>query len=121
MLAAGAPLARQLPGRFGLELRLIVLGGETILRKAAQSGAMFRQRPLCRRVIGCIWAGALCANAECYPQRQAPFSIAHKTSAARLTRRCGRNSTNKYSKAAQQRQKGFVSGAMKTHARMPTQ
>ena len=46
MLAAGAPLARQLPGRFGLELRLIVLGGETILRKLHQSGGdVFRQRP----------------------------------------------------------------------------
>ena len=33
MLQAGAPLGRVLPGRLGLELRMIVLGGERILSK----------------------------------------------------------------------------------------
>lgn len=47
MLAAGAPLGKRLPGRFGLELRLIVLGGETILRKLHRSGGdVFQQRPV---------------------------------------------------------------------------
>mgnify|MGYP000494019891 CR=1 FL=1 len=46
-LAAGAPLGKRLPGRFGLELRLIVLGGETILRKLHRSGGdVFQQRPV---------------------------------------------------------------------------
>ncbi|MEO1766004.1 squalene synthase HpnC [Thiobacter aerophilum] len=46
ILAAGAPLGKKLPGRLGLELRLIILGGETILRKIhAVAGDVFRQRP----------------------------------------------------------------------------
>lgn len=45
MLGAGAPLAKQLPGRFGFELRLIVMGGETILRKIHRAGGdVFSQR-----------------------------------------------------------------------------
>ncbi len=47
MLAAGAPLGRALPGRLGLEVRLIVLGGERILDKLHEArGDVFRQRPI---------------------------------------------------------------------------
>lgn len=47
MLAAGAPLGRALPGRLGLEVRLIVLGGERILYKLHEArGDVFRQRPV---------------------------------------------------------------------------
>lgn len=47
LLQAGAPLGRRLPGRLGLELRLIILGGETILRKLyAVHGDVFRKRPV---------------------------------------------------------------------------
>ncbi|MFC4157818.1 squalene synthase HpnC [Chitinimonas lacunae] len=46
LLQAGAPLGLQLPGRLGLEIRLTVLGGETILRKLhGERGDMFRHRP----------------------------------------------------------------------------
>lgn len=49
MLAAGAPLARELPGRIGLELRLIVMGGRRILEKLERSGGdVFYQRPVLR-------------------------------------------------------------------------
>lgn len=47
MLAAGAPLGRVLKGRIGLEMRLIILGGERILHKLHESrGDMFTQRPV---------------------------------------------------------------------------
>ncbi|OWY40001.1 squalene synthase HpnC [Xenophilus sp. AP218F] len=47
MLQAGAPLGRVVKGRFGLELRLIILGGERILQKLhASGGDVFRQRPV---------------------------------------------------------------------------
>ena len=47
MLAAGAPLGKRIPGRCGLELRMIILGGETILRKIHESsGDIFTQRPV---------------------------------------------------------------------------
>lgn len=47
MLAAGAPLAQQMKGRFGFELRMIVMGGERILYKIHQvDGDVFRQRPV---------------------------------------------------------------------------
>jgi squalene synthase HpnC len=46
MLQAGAPLARVLKGRVGMELRMIVLGGERILKKLHESGGdVFGQRP----------------------------------------------------------------------------
>lgn len=49
MLAAGAPLARALRGRVGLELRLIVLGGERILAQLhATGGDVFHHRPVLR-------------------------------------------------------------------------
>jgi squalene synthase HpnC len=46
LLQAGAPLGRQLKGRIGLELRVTILGGETILRKLhADPGCVFHNRP----------------------------------------------------------------------------
>ena len=46
MLQAGAPLGRALKGRIGLEMRLIILGGERILYQLHQSrGDMFTRRP----------------------------------------------------------------------------
>lgn len=47
LLYCGAPLAKILRGRFGLELRMIVIGGETILRKLHKTrGDVFTQRPV---------------------------------------------------------------------------
>ncbi len=47
LLQAGAPLGKALPGRIGLELRMIIMGGETILRKLHRSnGDVFNQRPV---------------------------------------------------------------------------
>ncbi len=47
MLLEGAPLGRVLKGRFGLELRLIVSGGERILDKLARvQGDVFDRRPV---------------------------------------------------------------------------
>ncbi len=47
MLLAGAPLARRLPGRIGMELRMIVMGGSRILDKLrARRGDVFRHRPV---------------------------------------------------------------------------
>lgn len=47
LLQAGAPLGRQLKGRIGLELRMTVLGGESILRKLhAEPACVFRDRPV---------------------------------------------------------------------------
>lgn len=47
MLQAGAPLGLALPGRLGLEIRLIVLGGESVLRKIhAARGDVLSQRPV---------------------------------------------------------------------------
>ncbi len=46
MLLSGAPLARRLPGRIGLELRMIVQGGLRILEKLEHvDGDVFRHRP----------------------------------------------------------------------------
>jgi squalene synthase HpnC len=47
MLNSGRPLTRILPGRMGLELRLILAGGNAILDKiAAVDGDVFRHRPI---------------------------------------------------------------------------
>lgn len=47
LLQAGAPLGRLLKGRIGLELRMTILGGETILRKLhADPGCVFHRRPV---------------------------------------------------------------------------
>ncbi len=50
LLQAGAPLGRTLKGRIGLELRVTILGGETILRKLhADPGCVFGNRPVLTR------------------------------------------------------------------------
>jgi squalene synthase HpnC len=50
LLQAGAPLGRRLKGRIGLELRMTILGGETILRKLhADPSCVFRERPVLNR------------------------------------------------------------------------
>ncbi|MBI2312145.1 MAG: squalene synthase HpnC [Betaproteobacteria bacterium] len=47
MLQSGAPLGKILKGRVGLETRMIILGGETILRKLHETGGdVFRHRPV---------------------------------------------------------------------------
>lgn len=47
LLQSGAPLARALPGRIGLELRLVVQGGLRILELIdARGGDVFRHRPV---------------------------------------------------------------------------
>jgi len=49
MLHAGWPLARDLPGRMGLEIRATIEGGTTILdRIEAAEGDVFRHRPVLR-------------------------------------------------------------------------
>lgn len=51
MLQAGAPLGKALPGRIGLELRMIVMGGNRILEKLhASGGDVFRRRPVLKPV-----------------------------------------------------------------------
>src|SRR5690606_39530220 len=46
LLVSGAPLAWRLPGRIGLELRLVVHGGLRILERLDQVGYdMFARRP----------------------------------------------------------------------------
>jgi squalene synthase HpnC len=64
MLQAGAPLGRVLRGRIGLELRMIVLGGERILRKLHDSrGDVFAQRPVLKAADwGYMFARALIAR-----------------------------------------------------------
>lgn len=47
MMLSGAPLGRALPGRIGLELRMIIAGGLRILEKLqAVGGDVFRRRPV---------------------------------------------------------------------------
>jgi len=49
LLYAGAPLGRILKGRIGLEMRMIIAGGDRILTKIARVGGdVFRQRPVLR-------------------------------------------------------------------------
>ena len=51
MLLAGAPLGRALPGRIGLELRMIVMGGNRILEKLKASGGnVFGNRPVLKTI-----------------------------------------------------------------------
>lgn len=50
LLQSGAGLGTILPGRFGLEMRMIIAGGETILRKLHRSrGKIFTQRPVLQK------------------------------------------------------------------------
>lgn len=47
LLQAGAPLGKILRGRIGLEMRMIIMGGDTILRKLHKSrGDVFQNRPI---------------------------------------------------------------------------
>ena len=47
LLQAGAPLGKTLRGRIGLEMRMIIMGGETILRKLHKTrGDIFQNRPV---------------------------------------------------------------------------
>jgi squalene synthase HpnC len=47
LLQAGAPLARQVGGRLGMELRMVVIGGDRILEKILKAdGDVFRRRPV---------------------------------------------------------------------------
>ena len=49
LMMSGAPLARALPGRIGLEIRATVQGGLRILEKLEAAGCdMFRRRPVLR-------------------------------------------------------------------------
>ena len=51
LLMRGVPLARSLPGRFGLEIRATIAGGARILDKiAAAKGDVFRHRPVLTRI-----------------------------------------------------------------------
>ena len=58
LLLSGAPLARRLPGRIGLEIRTVVQGGLRILEKLERArGDVFRHRP----VLGKLdWPLVLC-------------------------------------------------------------
>ena len=57
MMDAGAPLGSQLPGRIGLEIRLIVEGGRRILDKIDRQPDVFNHRPvlLARDWPGMFW------------------------------------------------------------------
>lgn len=46
LLHSGTPLGKILPGRIALELRMIILGGETILRKLHKNSDIFAERPV---------------------------------------------------------------------------
>lgn len=49
ILQAGAPLGIQLPGRLGIEMRMIIAGGERILKKIhAVQGDVYHERPVLR-------------------------------------------------------------------------
>ena len=49
MMLRGAPLAKRLPGRIGLEIRTVVQGGLRILEKLERTrGNVFRRRPVLR-------------------------------------------------------------------------
>jgi phytoene synthase len=57
MMAAGSPLVRLLPGRVGIELRLIVASGFRMLDKLQRvRGDVFRRRPV---IAGRDWPGIL--------------------------------------------------------------
>lgn len=62
LLLAGAPLGQLLPGRLGLEIRTIIMGGAIILRKVDDNPDVFRHRPVlnawdwCRMVYRAVMA-----------------------------------------------------------------
>jgi phytoene synthase len=58
MLYEGAVLGRMLHGRIGLEIRMVVAGGDTILQKLLNSNCdVFRQRPVLRSAdwLSMLW------------------------------------------------------------------
>lgn len=58
MILEGSPLAKTLPGRMGLELRMVVQGGLRILEKIeAVSCDVFRHRPVLGAWDWCVMAG----------------------------------------------------------------
>jgi squalene synthase HpnC len=62
ILQAGAPLGSILPGRVGLEMRMIILGGERILKKIFDTGGdVFAHRPVlqARDWAYMLWRAAL--------------------------------------------------------------
>ncbi len=79
MLQAGAPLGTALPGRLGLEMRLIIQGGAAILEKLHNArGDMFQQRPVLtwRDAPGLLWRALLptkaagnCSSGRCGTKR----------------------------------------------------
>jgi phytoene/squalene synthetase len=47
LLVSGAPLGRQMPGRLGFEMRMIISGGARILDRIDRvHGDVFRHRPV---------------------------------------------------------------------------
>lgn len=51
LLYSGAPLGRVLKGRIGLEMRMIISGGDRVLTKIARAGGdVFRHRPVLRSI-----------------------------------------------------------------------
>ena len=59
MIRAGAPLGRRLRGRFGLEIRMIVMGGARIIYRLKQQNDLFSRPRLRARDWGSILKGAL--------------------------------------------------------------
>lgn len=49
LLAAGAPLGKLLPGRLGFEVRMIIMGGERILKKLHDNSDIFQHRPILQK------------------------------------------------------------------------
>ena len=59
MIRAGAPLGKRLSGRFGLEIRMIVMGGARIVHRLKQQDDLFSRPRLGARDWGSILRGAL--------------------------------------------------------------
>ncbi len=61
LMLQGTPLGNDLPGRIGLEMRMIILGGLTILRKLRASPRAIFQRPRLTKtdVLGMVWHSLL--------------------------------------------------------------
>jgi hypothetical protein len=60
-MLAGAPLGNKLPGRIGLELRMIIQGGMRILRKLEKNGGNVFLRPRLKKsdYLGIFWNALL--------------------------------------------------------------
>ena len=73
LLDRGKPLALRVPGRFGLELRAIVAGGERIgVRLRATGGDVFHRRPTLSKVDWFIVAWRTLFPAACAPRATTP-------------------------------------------------